>query len=364
MMITGYFLCLGISQLVVGPLRDKYGDRQVFIIGQSLFVLGCVLCAMANNVAWFALGRVLQGLGAAAPLLISRTLLGVVYQGKYLQSAINSLAMAASGIAILSPYLGGALGQWSSWQAVAWSLAGYVFLVALIGLKLLPRSKLYQAPISLHPRQLLERYSLLLFAPQFIAVALFKWGPTFIYLTIQLYYPFVLQSQFAMTQSDFGQFMMLPMVGLLVGAMLTKYFQSRCGVGKTLALFWPLLLISGSCFLILPFTLVTALFGYALVMIVFGGYFSLYMRLVSRLFPSQAGTANALIGAIELLLFTLLAVALNTYFINVPSDIAWLIWAVAALLIWAWGTLFIEQEQASVYCQHLKQTVKIKKRSR
>ncbi|NOU51912.1 hypothetical protein HG263_15350 [Pseudoalteromonas sp. JBTF-M23] len=98
----------------------------------------------------------------------------------------------------------------------------------------------------------------------------------------------------------------------------------------------------------LPFTLASALFGYGLVMVVFGGYFSLYMGLVTTYFHEQAGTANALIGAIELLLFTLLAVACNAYFISTPSDIAWLILGVAMLLGWAWGTLFIKNSKLDV----------------
>ncbi|MBD1582293.1 MFS transporter [Pseudoalteromonas sp. S16_S37] len=342
MMITGYFICLGLSQLVVGPLRDKYGDRRVFLIGQCLFGLGCMLCAMANSVEWFAIGRILQGLGAAAPLLISRTLLGALYQGKCLQSALNSLAMVASCTAILSPCLGGVLADWSSWQVVAWLLAGYVLVVAVIGFWLLPKQVMPCGAISLHPKKLFRRYQLLLLAPQFIALALFKWGPTFIYLTIQLYYPFVLQSQFALTQSEFGQMMMLPMGGLLLGSMLTKYLQHRYRISDVMALFWPLLLISAMCFVALPFTLANALLGYGLVMMVFGGYFSLYMGLVTTYFREQSGSANALIGAIELLLFTLLAVACNAYFISVPSDIAWLILGVALLLRWAWGTLFLK----------------------
>jgi MFS family permease len=30
-MVTGYFMFLGVSQLIVGPLRDKYGDRPIFL---------------------------------------------------------------------------------------------------------------------------------------------------------------------------------------------------------------------------------------------------------------------------------------------------------------------------------------------
>ncbi|MCF6437395.1 MFS transporter [Pseudoalteromonas sp. MMG022] len=343
MMITGYFICLGLSQLVVGPLRDKYGDRQVFLAGQLVFVVGSICCALATNTECFALGRLLQGLGAAAPLLISRTILGAVYRGSQLREALGYLAMVASCVAILAPWFGGVLASWADWQFVAWALSAYLMIVALIGYWLLPTELSSNVAVSLYPHHIFKQYLALLSAPKFVAIALFKWTPTFIYMTTQLYFPFVLQQQFALSEAQFGSVMMLPMAGLLVGSLLSRKLQRHLNMAWVTGMFWPLLVLSGVCYMFMSFTLLNALFAYGLVMVMFGGYFAIYIQMLSEHFCEHAGSANALIGACELLLFTVLAVACNSYFIDVPSDMAWITWFMAVLLGWAWLTLFLSK---------------------
>ncbi|CAM4290578.1 MFS transporter [Pseudoalteromonas byunsanensis] len=340
MMITGYFICLGLSQLMVGPLRDKYGDRQVFLAGQTVFVVGSICCALATSTEWFALGRLFQGLGAAAPLLISRTILGAVYRGAQLREALGSLAMVASCVAIVAPWFGGVLASWADWQFLAWMLSAYLIIVAFIGYWLLPSGSSLSATGSLYPHHLFRQYQTLFSAPKFVAIALFKWTPTFIYMTTQLYFPFVLQRQFALSEAQFGSVMMLPMAGLLLGSLLSSKLHRHLNMAWVTGLFWPLLVLSGVCYMFMPFTLLNALLAYGLVMIMFGGYFAIYIQMLSEYFPEQAGSANALIGACELLLFSLLAVACNSYFIDKPSDMAWVTWFMAMLLGWAWMTLF------------------------
>ena len=132
-MVTGYFICLGVSQLVVGPLRDKFGDRPIFFVGQSTFIFGALLCAVATTAELFTVGRVLQGIGAAAPLLISRTLLVATLSGPQLKMAMAQLALVSSGVAILAHLSGGTLAYMANWQFIAWLLAGYFSVTAVVG---------------------------------------------------------------------------------------------------------------------------------------------------------------------------------------------------------------------------------------
>ncbi|MBQ4863926.1 MFS transporter [Pseudoalteromonas sp. MMG013] len=338
-MITGYFICLGIAQLVVGPLRDRFGDRPVFLIGQGVFVIGTVSCALATTAEIFSLGRVLQGIGAAAPLLISRTLLAATLSGAHLKSAMATLALAASGVSVLAPWLGGTLSTLISWQSLAWILASYFFMVATLGWWILPANKQRVTDRSVHPYKMVRTYWQLLNDAQFIAIAAFKWLPTFIYLTTQLYFPFLLQQHFALTEQQFGTMMMLPMSGLLIGAFISKCLHQYLNEVVLFALFWPLLLLSALCYLLLPFGLLSTLLGYGFAMVVFGGYFAAYMQLIGLHYLAQAGSVNALVGACELLVFTLLAVGCNAYIIRSIHDLAWITLTVASLLVLAWVKL-------------------------
>lgn len=348
MMITGYFICLGMAQLIVGPLRDKFGDRPIFLVGQSVFIIGTIFCALASTAELFSIGRVLQGMGAAAPLLISRTLLASTLKGAQLKHAMATLALAASCVAIMAPWLGGVLSTLVNWQFLAAILALYFTIIAVFGWWVLPTKILQQRHISIHPYNMAKQYWLLLRDLRFVAIAMFKWLPTFIYLTTQLYFPFLLQQQFHMTEQQFGAVMMFPMAGLLLGSWIGKLLHTKLNELALFALFWPLLLLSAGCYLVLPFTLFDALLGYGLVMVVFGGYFTAYMQLVNTHYLSQSGSANALIGAFELLVFTFFAVLSNTYIIDKPIHLAWITLCVAGLLLIAWIKLLLASMSSNI----------------
>jgi MFS family permease len=298
---------------------------------------------MATTPVIFTLGRVLQGIGAAAPLLISRTLLVATLSGSQLKMAMAQLALVSSGVAILAPLIGGTFAYIANWQFIAWLLAGYFSITALVGWWILPTEPYTSAIHSVRPKFLLKQYGQLLREGQFIAIAAYKWLPTFIYLTIQLYFPFLLQQHFQLSEKQFGIVMTLPMSGLLMGASISKYLQKMMSELALFAIFWPLLIISALCYSLLPFSLATALFGYGLVMIVFGGCFAAYMQLLGTHYAAKTGSANALVGAVELLVFTLLALGCNAYVIQSFNDLAWIILSAAGLLLVAWFKLFHSQ---------------------
>lgn len=356
-MVTGYFICLGASQLVVGPLRDKFGDRPIFFAGQSTFIFGTLLCAVATTAELFTVGRVLQGIGAAAPLLISRTLLIATLSGPQLKMAMAQLALVSSGVAILAPLIGGTLAYVANWQFIAWLLAGYFSVTAVVGWWILPTGAYVPAMNSIRPKYLLRQYGQLLKEGQFLAIAAFKWLPTFLYLTTQLYFPFLLQQYFQLTEQQFGMVMMLPMSGLLIGAFISKCLHKAMNELALFAFFWPLLIVSAMCYSLLPFSLFNALLGYGFIMVVFGGYFAAYMQLLGVHYAEQAGSANALVGAVELLGFTLLAVGCNAYFIHSLNDLAWVTMLAAALLLFAWLKLLPQRIFFNDVFQHIARKV-------
>jgi len=331
-----YFICLGFSQLIVGPLCDYLGNRRVFLICQMIFIIGTLTAGLAKNEVMFALGRILQGLGAAAPLLISRTILASKLDDKTLKSATASLAIAASIVAVIAPWFGGVIATEFSWKILFLVVTVYLLLVWCIGFRFLSKDQSVKSPNKLKFVVMLSQYKNLMVQSKFISIASFKWIPTFLYLTSQIYYPFELQEKFNLSAAQYGTAMMIPTIGLVLGTVLAKALHRYMSYKTMLILFWPLILISGVVLFVMPFSLYSSLMSYSLLMVAFGTYYPCCIHLIVTSFKQSAATASALVGAVELLLFSLLAMLMCKYLITSYLDLSMLYVASSFILFISW----------------------------
>ena len=346
-----YFVSFGLSQLIYGPWSDKKGRRQVFLIGQAIYILGTVLAIFSTSPLMFACARVLQGLGAGSTLVISRTVLSDQLTGVKLNQAIASLSIAASSIALMSPLLGGWLSSISNWQGVFVMLGLYLSLVWYLGYKLLasrciPELKgnaesLVSKRMSV--KQVTSGYVKLLSNFHFINVGLFKWLTTLLFLTSVTFFPFEFQQKLQLTASQYGFYLTLATGGLIIGTVLAKMLHKRLGYKLILLVFWPLLLLSGLGLYILPFTLITSMSCYFLFMVCAGAYYPCCLQLIIAPFRHKTGTVNALLGAIDMFAFSALAILINTLFIRDTHSLGILFVLVSAVLLISW--LLIEQRE-------------------
>ena len=116
--ITALFLGLGIGQMLFGPLSDRIGRKPAIYAGLALFMTGCMVSLFASTFEAMIAGRVLQGIGVAAPHVVAMALVRDQYEGR-LMARLMSLALA---VFILVPTIAPALGQlilwFTGWRAI------------------------------------------------------------------------------------------------------------------------------------------------------------------------------------------------------------------------------------------------------
>ena len=91
--VTTLFVGFAVGQLVVGPLSDSFGRKPVIYAGYVIFISGCLLSIFATSFSAMLLGRVLQGLGAAGPRIVSISIVRDGYEGRAM-ARIMSIIMA------------------------------------------------------------------------------------------------------------------------------------------------------------------------------------------------------------------------------------------------------------------------------
>ncbi len=118
--------------LIAGFLAQKYGKRQIILLGNFLFLLFTVIIIFSHNIHEFMLWRFLQGVGLAI-IAIGYALIHENFNDR---DAIKLIALMAN-ISLLAPLLGPAIGSvimiFLSWQYV-FVLTALIGLLSIIGL--------------------------------------------------------------------------------------------------------------------------------------------------------------------------------------------------------------------------------------
>ena len=122
--ITSVFLGVGIGQVVFGPLSDRIGRKAAIHAGLVLFMAGCVVSVFASTFEAMIAGRVLQGVGVAAPRVVTMALVRDRYEG----ARMGRLMSMVLAVFILVPSVAPAFGQVIIWLA-GWRAIFTTFLV-------------------------------------------------------------------------------------------------------------------------------------------------------------------------------------------------------------------------------------------
>lgn len=131
LIIAFLFGGLMVGQLIYGPASDSIGRKPAIFSGLVLFVVGCVVSALAQSFETMLAGRFIQGLGVAGPRIVSIAIVRDLYAGRAM-ARITSIIMA---FFILVPALAPALGQWiimfAPWRMIFYAMIVLAAIIAI-----------------------------------------------------------------------------------------------------------------------------------------------------------------------------------------------------------------------------------------
>ncbi|ORX74144.1 MFS general substrate transporter [Linderina pennispora] len=118
--INSYLIAVAAFQPIYGKVSDIIGRVEAITIAITIFMLGSVISGVSTSLNMLIAGRVVQGIGGAGFMNMSRIVLGDISskqdRGKYF-SAIT----CAYGVGIaLGPVIGGLIVEYSKWQVIFW----------------------------------------------------------------------------------------------------------------------------------------------------------------------------------------------------------------------------------------------------
>ncbi len=130
--VTGYSLVGAAVIITSGSLGDVFGRKRVFQLGLALFVVSCVIIALAQSGGMVIAGRVIQGAAGATILACGLSLLSVATKGDENLRAVSLWGAAAAVGAAAGPLVGGVLVDATGWQGLFWIDAGVAVLCMVL----------------------------------------------------------------------------------------------------------------------------------------------------------------------------------------------------------------------------------------
>lgn len=115
-----FLLAQAVTIPIYGKFADLKGRKPIFTFGVVIFLIGSVLCGLAQSMKMLIFFRLLQGIGAGAIGSISTTIIGDIYnieERAKIQGYISSVWGISS---IVGPALGGIFVQYLHWSWVFW----------------------------------------------------------------------------------------------------------------------------------------------------------------------------------------------------------------------------------------------------
>jgi DHA1 family bicyclomycin/chloramphenicol resistance-like MFS transporter len=141
MTVSLYMVGIACSQIIMGPLSDRFGRRPVLLAGLGLMVAASAGCIFAETLPQLIAARFLQALGGATGMVVSRAIIRDLYSRDRI-SAMISLVIAVMMIAqMLSPLTGGLLETAFGWRSIFYVITAASLAIAVAIALTLPETR-------------------------------------------------------------------------------------------------------------------------------------------------------------------------------------------------------------------------------
>ena len=232
--LTFFMLGFALSQLFSGPMTDRFGRKPLGIVSIVFFMMGSLVCMLANSVDGLVLGRFIQGFGACTALIVARAMVRDTCNP---QAGATMLSKSASFLA-LAPLIGPLI---SSYLLDIWTWRGAfiltLFFAVAAGSVML--WKIQETLITKNPKAtqimpMLRGYAFIAQSPKFwtyTAMFTLSFGGLFAYISsAALVYVDVL----GLSAKEYALCFCLTVPGYIAGTFLLRYFLPRVGMATSL----------------------------------------------------------------------------------------------------------------------------------
>lgn len=244
--LTGLLLAFGLSQLVWGPLSDRYGRRPILLTGMTAFTLASVGSVFATNMEQLLVWRAIQGAAMGAAVMCARAIVRDLYAPT---DGARMMSKGLSGLGVfacISAPLGGLLSDWMGWRAALGVLAVFGAIALTMLVLRFEETLKTPNPQALRLGGMVTAWRGILGHPTFWTYALLaatSYGGLFTFLATS---SFVFINALGLSKTQYGLLMFSMSLVYLTGTVICRRLILRLGVRRTVGVAGVFTLTGGS----------------------------------------------------------------------------------------------------------------------
>jgi DHA1 family bicyclomycin/chloramphenicol resistance-like MFS transporter len=229
MTVSLYMVGIALSQLIMGPLSDRFGRRPVLLGGLALMVVASIGCIFAETLPQLIAARFFQALGGAAGMVVSRAIIRDIYERDRVASMISLVVAALMIGQMVSPLTGGLIETAFGWRAIFYAITIAAIAVAIGIALLLPETRRSRAAGSGGFRR---DVGMLIRNRAFIGYVMCQVLASQIIFTFAGGGPYIVVTQMGRSSAEYGAWFATTGFAYLVGNLLCVRFAPRHALEK------------------------------------------------------------------------------------------------------------------------------------
>ncbi|MDQ0701211.1 DHA1 family bicyclomycin/chloramphenicol resistance-like MFS transporter [Pseudomonas sp. W3I7] len=245
--ISLFTLVFSISQLIAGPLSDKWGRKEVLIGCITLSILGAMGCAFASDYLTFLLFRCVQAMGCGFFVLGHALVEDLFEEQDRARVRLYYMTLSGSFVA-LSPLIGSWLQTTFDWQGSFYGFAAMALGMLIHALCILPSRSAgpYRAPVSIIGTLKAVARNKNFLRYWWIAALVFACYFALISVT-----PLIFMDALKLSEYQYALVLMVYGVAYLLGGVAASYLQKRISLSRQINIGLGLLLVAGALLLLI-----------------------------------------------------------------------------------------------------------------
>lgn len=129
--ISAYLIGFGISQLVYGPISDRFGRRKPMLFGLGIYILSSIAVVFVPSFAGLLVLRFIQGIGSAATRVITVSIVRDIYGGRQMAEVMSLIMMVFMVVPVIAPGTGQIVLFFGDWHLIFGFMAAIAAIVTV-----------------------------------------------------------------------------------------------------------------------------------------------------------------------------------------------------------------------------------------